>query len=90
MDSHDLETVVSCNPRGFTVTAIITRSVYYNGSALKNVLWRPDLEIAVAPTQSAYMLEVTWAMRLSNGAVVHHDLMMPEQHFPITVSSTFH
>lgn len=90
MDSHDLETVVSCNHRGFTVRAIITRSVYYNGSALKNVLWRPKIEIAVVPTQSAFMLEVTWAMRLSNGALVHHDQMMPQQHFPITVSSTFH
>lgn len=90
MDSHDLETAVSCNPRGFTVTATITRSVYYNGSAAKNVLWRPKLEIAVAPTQSAYTVEVTWAMRRSNGAPVHHDLNMPEQEFPITVSTMFH
>jgi hypothetical protein len=90
MDSHDVETAVSCSPRGFTVTASITRSAYYNGSILKNVLWRPKIEIEIAPTQPDYMLEVTWAMRLSNGAVVHHDLMMPKQNFPITVSSTFH
>ena len=89
MDSHVLETVVSCNPRGFTVRATITRSAYYNGAALKNVPWRPKIEIAVAPSQSPYLLEVTWAMRLSNGVVVHHSLPPPDPalDYPITVSS---
>ena len=61
-------------------------------SVAKNVLWSPKIEIAVAPTQSAYMLDVTWVMHLSNGVVVHHALPppYPALDFQITVSNTFH
>lgn len=67
MDSRDVKTSLGCSATGLVLTATITRSAYYNGSAAKNLFWRPIIAIAAILYQLGAVFDVEWRMRLPNG-----------------------
>jgi hypothetical protein len=88
MDAPSVETASACDAKGVVVTATTTRSAAYVGAVLKNVLWRPRLEIVLAPRTAGTTLTTTWKMRLTTGAEVQHTRMppYPEMSYPVTVT----
>lgn len=72
MDSPKVETSLACTAKGIVLTATITRSADYHGAVLKNVLWRPKIEIVVVFRQPEIIFATTWRMRLTTGAEVDH------------------
>jgi len=90
MDSHEIETRLECTTNGFALTATITRSADYSGSALKNLLWRPRIELAVVLKKPNVIVEVTWKICLTTGADLNHAQTPPysEQKYPITTVKT--
>jgi hypothetical protein len=90
MDSHQVETDLKCTEKGLALTVMLTRSAYYQGSHLKNVLWKPKIQLTMVLHQPEAILETTWKMRLTTGAPVHHTRIppYPDQKFPIILSKT--
>jgi len=90
MDSTDVRTDLACTAKGIRLTATITRSAHYNGAALKNVLWRPEVTLAVSLNKDEVIFESVWAMRLSTGVNLDHAQTpsQPDQTYPITVTRT--
>lgn len=90
MDSAKVEAILTCTEKGFVLTAIITRSADYAGSATANIIWRPKIEIAVAARRPSVIAEATWRMRLSNGNEVRQARVpgYPDQLYPYTVKFT--
>lgn len=90
MDLRTVETDLACTAKGFALTATITRSADFHGGVLKNVIWRPKIEIAVVLRQPEVIFEATWRMRLTTGAEAEHTQTppYPEQKYPATVTKT--
>jgi hypothetical protein len=90
MDSRAVQTELSCTWQGIALTATITRSADYQGGALKNVLFRPRIELVVILQQSAATFQITWKMRTTAGAELDHAQTppYPDQPYPITSSTT--
>jgi hypothetical protein len=90
MDSTDVSSDLECTARGVRLTATITRSAHYTGSALKNILWRPKLALAVILRKNEVIFESVWVMRLSTGAKLDHAQTpsQPDLKYPITVTRT--
>jgi len=88
MDSMNVNMDFTCTARGILLTATITRSADYKGAALKNVLWRPKLTLALILRQVDVVFESIWVMQLSTGAKVDHAQTpsQPNQKYPITVT----
>jgi hypothetical protein len=90
MDSRQVETDLACTPNGVLLTATITRSADYNGSAAKNVLWRPRIEIAIVLRQTGIVFQTKWRMRSSTGAELSHAQTppYPDRQYPLVVTIT--
>jgi len=90
MDSHQVETDLKCTEKGLALTVMLTRSADYDGAHLKNVLWRPKIQLTMVLHQPEATLETMWNMRLTTGAQVHHAQFPPysDQIFPIILSKT--
>jgi hypothetical protein len=90
MDSHEVETYLKCTEKGVALAIILTRSANYHGAHLKNVLWRPKIQLMMVLHQPGAIIETTWKMRLTTGADVHHAQFPPysDQIFPIILSKT--
>ena len=90
MDSHEIKTDLACTANGLVLTATITRSADYHGAVIKNVDWRPRIEMTVILRKPEVMLEAIWKMRLTNGDWVAHTQTpgYPEQTYPITMTAT--
>jgi hypothetical protein len=86
MDSHDVKADLMCTPKGFALIATITRSGEYNGTAAKNVPWRPKITIVVVLKQSEAIFEAKWKMRVTTGAEITQTDGFPYQKYPITVT----
>jgi hypothetical protein len=83
MDTHDISTHLSCGENEVSLTATLTRSPQYDGSAKTNVIWRPEIELLVhAPVK----LDVRWLMYFTNGVEVAKDVNVPSQTFPMEFS----
>lgn len=89
MDSRDLKPRVECNSSGFTVATALTRSANYDGTAAKNVLWRPRIELEISQARGHALVEARWTMRLSTGGDVKHARTppYPEQTYPVSVKT---
>lgn len=89
MDSKDVETTLACDAKGVMVTATTIRSAAYGGATQKNVLWRPRLEIVLAPRRSGTVLTTIWKMRLDTGVEARHTRMppYPEMSYPVAVTT---
>ena len=83
MDSPEIETTVACTMKGIMLTASITRSPFYAGSAMKNGPWRPRVEIVIAPTKSEMELQVVWEMRSNSGVTPY-----AKRAYPMVITST--
>jgi len=90
MDSQKVETDLLCTAKGLLLTATITRSADYNGSALKNAAWRPQINITIVLHQAEPIFQATWKMRLTTGAEVSRaeTPLYADQRYPITVTKT--
>jgi len=90
MDSHQVETDLKCTEKGLALTVMLTRSADYHGAHLKNVLWRPKIQLTMVLHQPEATLETMWNMRLTTGTQVHHAQFPPysDQIFPIILSKT--
>jgi len=88
MDSREVETELRCTAKGPVLTVTITRSADYHGGVHKDVLWRPRIEIAVAPRRRNLAFQTIWAMRLTSGAELKHAQTppYPERKYPINVT----
>ncbi len=89
MDAPEVKTASACDAKGVVVTATTTRSAEYVGGMLKNVLWRPRLEIVLAPRPAGTDLTTTWKMRLTTGAEVQHAWTptYPEAKYPVSLTT---
>ena len=72
MDSPTITVDEACTVDGVDLTAWIVRSAAYNGTAAKNVLWRPKLTILIVTRQPAVVLRTIWKMRLTTGVLLNH------------------
>lgn len=93
MDSRNVKTHVICSGKGFVLTATITRSANYNGSALQNILWQPEIEVSVRLRQSQAVCRTVWRMRLTNGTWINrsHPSEFPDyQRYPLTLTKAIH
>jgi hypothetical protein len=90
MDSPEVETELRCAKRGMVMTATITRSANFHGSALQNQTWRPIITIALVSRVPNVTFETIWRMRLTTGAGLRHAQTppYPDQKYPITVMKT--
>jgi len=91
MDSPKVETDLACTAKGFVLTATITRSASFNGSALQNVNWRPRITMAVGLLKPEGVVQTIWKMRLTTGASVDHAQTPPydvDQKYPIRLTKT--
>ena len=88
MDAKDIETTYTCDANGVELTATTTRSAEYVGGVLKNVRWRPQVEVVLKPRPGGTVLTSTWKMRLTTGAEVTRTRMAPypEVSYPVTVT----
>ncbi|HLW79889.1 MAG TPA: hypothetical protein VKU44_09860 [Terriglobia bacterium] len=84
-----MKTRSACDAKGVVVTATTTRSAEYIGAVLKNVLWRPRLEIVLASRPAGTDLTTTWKMRLTTGDEVKHTRMppYPEMNYPVSLTT---
>jgi hypothetical protein len=89
MDGRKVETTRACDANGVTITATTMRSAEYIGAVLKNILWRPRLEIVLAPRPTGTVLTTIWRMRLTTGAEVQRTRIppYPEVAYPVTAST---
>jgi len=90
MDSDSVPTELTCTTTGLMLIATITRSAEYDGAVEQNIQWYPIVKIEVKLQQPTAGIQVTWAMRLSNGVVVDHTHPWPYsgQPYPLTVTTT--
>jgi hypothetical protein len=86
MDSRDIKTKVVCTGRGFRLEATIVR--FAEADVLKNVLWRPRIELTVFPRQAEVVVQTVWKMRMTDRKELDHARTppYPEQRYPITVT----
>jgi hypothetical protein len=91
MDSHEVKTSLSCTAEGVTLTATITRAAGYNGSTLKNVLWRPKITVVVMPLRPEIHFDTVWQVKLSNGKELRRAATppFPEVDYPVVVKRVF-
>lgn len=89
MDSPEVSTLVSCTSTGFSLTAAISRSADYKGSALQNQLWRPRISMAISFRNPEIAFQMVWKMRLTTGAEVDRARTPPysELKYPIILES---
>jgi hypothetical protein len=90
MDSKNVKTDLACTPKGFVVTATLTRSADYHAASAKNVLWRPRINAEVILQEQEVTFKVTWRMRLTTGEELDHaqTLPYPDTKYPLTVMET--
>ena len=90
MDSREVKTDLACTPEGVAVTATITRSADFHGSVLKNVIWRPRIEVAIIRRQPEVIFRGTWKMRLTTGTELYHAQTPPysDQRYPLTLTKS--
>lgn len=88
MDSRKVETELRCTAKGPVLTVTIKRSADYYGGVHKDVLWRPRIEIAVAPRRRNLTFQTIWAMRLTSGAELKRAQTSPypERKYPISIT----
>ena len=92
MDSENLITDLACTAHGFRLTGTITRSANYRGAVRQNVLWSPEITIAIVPRQPAIVVQTIWKMRLSNGKELGRARTPPYLHqdYPIRDTQIVH
>jgi len=89
MDSNAVETECTCTSKGLSLTATILRSADFHGAALKNVTWRPRIEMEIVLHSPDATIEAIWRMKLTSGEVLDHAQTPGHQNqkYPITVTT---
>ncbi len=89
MDSNKIETTMTCEPQGLTLTAYVTRSANYNGSVLKNVPWRPKISLEVYLKQPKVLFKSVWRLRLDNGVEIGRSNLPPYADYVVTPAKEY-
>jgi hypothetical protein len=93
LDSQNIETALTCTGDGLMLKGHLVRSAAYDGNALRNILWRPHIEVVVVLHARTTSFEAKWDMRLTNGVLVDHarsEIGGGDQTYPITVKEIIH
>jgi hypothetical protein len=83
LDSQEIDTDISCDEKGFTLTLTITHS---GEAATKNIPWRPKLVARVAPYQSGVTARIFWRVRLNDGHELDRLPFNPPIKLPIEIT----
>jgi len=68
MDSRDVDVGLRCNDAGILLTATIARTEQFRDAVLKNVIWRPRIDLEITPFVETASISVQWRMRATETA----------------------
>lgn len=92
MDSRAVRIHSVCTKTGVSLSATITRSAFFHGSVLQNLIWRPQIAIVARLPSPEASFKITWRMRLTNGVEVSHAQTptYPMQRYPVILVRQIH